>query len=127
MRYILSLFLFLSLAAYAGAQSVGNIEDMQGWQSCSSCAGPGGNGYNTPHSITQHVSHPSLDGASTQYWLGGNRYHPYSNALFFKPLGGRAGATHFILDFNFWIADASVAQGIEMDIFYARNGKKTIS
>ncbi len=122
MRYLVSIALFLSLGVFAGAQSVTNIEKLPGWQSCSSCAGPGGHGYNAPHGITQHVSHPSLDGAATQFWLGGN--HPYSNALFFKPLGGRANASHFTMDFDFWVGNASVVQGLEMDIFYARNGKK---
>ncbi|MEO8725151.1 MAG: hypothetical protein ABI383_03430 [Acidobacteriaceae bacterium] len=128
MRYLFSLLLFSAfagLAASAHAQTnIYNIEKMSGWQSCGSCAQPGGHGYNTPHGITQHLRSPSLDGSSTQYWLGGGGSHPYSNALFFKPLGGRNGATSFTLDFNFWIANASVAQGIEMDIFYARNGKK---
>jgi hypothetical protein len=106
----------------AGKNVVSNIEDMTGWQSCSACAGPGGNGINTAHSLTQGVKSPSLDGASGQFWLGGT--HPYTNALFFKPLGGRAGATHFILDFDFWIGNATVAQGLEFDIFYSRDGFK---
>ncbi len=105
-----------------GKSVVSNIEDMAGWQSCSACAGPGGNGVDTAHSLTQGVRSPSLDGASSQYWLGGT--HPYANALFVKPLGGRAGATHFILDFDFWINNATVAQGLEFDIFYARDGFK---
>jgi hypothetical protein len=127
MRSLLSAllsFVFVGLISVpAQAQNtISNIEKMSGWQSCSACAGPGGHGANVPHGIAQHVKSPSLDGSSTQYWLGGS--HPYSNALFFKPLGGRNGATHFIMDFNFWIGNASVAQGLEMDIFYARNGKK---
>lgn len=101
---------------------VSNIEDMGGWTSCSACAGPGGTGINTAHSQTQGVKSPSLDGSSSQFWLGGS--HPYTNALFVKSLGGRAGATHFILDFDFWIGNANVAQGLEFDIFYARNGFK---
>jgi hypothetical protein len=70
----------------------------------------------------QHVASPSLDGDSTQYWLTGTQ--PYSNVLNFVRLGGRNGATNFILDFDFWIGDKSVAQGLEMDIFYSRDGKK---
>jgi hypothetical protein len=106
----------------SGSNVVSNIEDMAGWQSCSACAGPGGNGFNTAHSQTQGVKSPSLDGASSQFWLGGT--HPYSNALFGKPLGGRTGATNFILDFDFWIGNATVAQGLEFDIFYSRDGLK---
>lgn len=105
-----------------GRTVVSNIEDMGGWQSCSACAGPGGNGINTAHSLTQGIRSPALDGGSAQFWLGGT--HPYTNALFFKPLGGRSGATHFILDFDFWIGNATVAQGLEFDIFYSRDGIK---
>lgn len=108
--------------AVPGRSVVSKIEEMSGWQSCSACAGPGGNGINTAHSLTQGIKSPSLDGASGQFWLGGT--HPYTNALFFKPLGGRTGATHFILDFDFWIANATVAQGLEFDIFYSRDGLK---
>lgn len=106
----------------SGKTVVSNIEDMAGWQSCSACAGPGGTGINAAHSQTQGVKSPSLDGASSQFWLGGT--HPYTNALFAKPLGGRAGATNFILDFDFWIGNATVAQGLEFDIFYSRDGLK---
>jgi hypothetical protein len=101
---------------------ISDIQAMSGWESCSSCAGPGGNGANVPHGIVQFLTNPSMDGKATQYWLSGTT--PYSNALFFKPLPGSETATHFILDFYFYIKDASVAQGLEFDVFYSRDGKK---
>jgi hypothetical protein len=101
---------------------ISSIQTLSGWESCSSCAGPGGTGANVPHGIVQWVTNPSLDSKATQYWLGGTT--PYSNALFFKRLPGSATATHFILDFSFYIKDASVAQGLEFDVFYSRDGKK---
>ncbi len=105
-----------------GKTVVSNIEKMSGWQSCTTCAGPGGNGAPADSSITQNVASPSLDGASTQFFLGGT--HPFSNVLNYKPLDGRAGATNLVLDFDVYIQDASVAQGLEMDIFYSRDGQK---
>ncbi|MEO8725135.1 MAG: hypothetical protein ABI383_03340 [Acidobacteriaceae bacterium] len=102
--------------------TVSGIEKMGGWQSCDTCAGPGGHGSRNGHGIIQHVASPSLDGNATEYWL--HPYNPYSNVLNFIPLGGVNGPVNFTLDFDFWIGDASVAQGFEMDIFYARNGKK---
>jgi hypothetical protein len=102
--------------------TITGIEKMSGWQSCDVCAGPGGNGSGVGHGIVQHVASPSLDGNATEFWLGGG--HPYSNVLNYKALGGVNGATNFTLSFDFWIGDATVAQGLEMDIFYARNGKK---
>jgi hypothetical protein len=101
-----------------------DIQSYSGWESCSSCAGPGGTGANVPHGIVQWVTNPSLDSKATQYWLGGSSSTPYSNALFFKRLTGSETATHFILDFYFYIKDASVAQGLEFDVFYSRDGKK---
>jgi hypothetical protein len=101
-----------------------DIQSYSGWESCSSCAGPGGTGANVPHGIVQWVTSPSLDSKATQYWLGGSSSTPYSNALFFKRLTGSETATHFILDFYFYIKDASVAQGLEFDVFYSRDGKK---
>jgi len=109
-------------AASSGQTVITNIEQMGGWTSCSQCAGPGGNGVYAPNGFVQNVKSPSLDGSSEQFWLAGT--HPYTNALFTNHLGGHEGASNFILDFQFWIGNANFAQGIEMDIFYARDGLK---
>jgi hypothetical protein len=106
-----------------GSRSVvSDIQSIANWAGCSSCAAPGGVGPSVPYSYTLNVASPSLDGASTQFWLGGST--PYSNALFTNHLGGRAGASNFILDFDFYIADATAAQAMEFDIFYGRDGLK---
>jgi len=101
---------------------VSNIDDKTGWTSCSQCAGPGGTGIFADNSLTQNVVSPSLDGNSAQFWLGGT--HPYTNALFTNHLGGRAGASNFVLDFDFYMQNPAAAQALEFDIFYARDGHK---
>jgi hypothetical protein len=97
---------------------------MTDWDGCGSCAGPGGVGASVPYSLTQNIANPSLSGASTQFWLGGTSSTPYSNHLWFKRLPGSATATHFILDFYLYITNVAVAQGLEFDVFYSRDGKK---
>jgi hypothetical protein len=103
---------------------ISDIQAMGGWSWCGSCAGPGGKGANVPFGMNPGISNPSLDGKAAQFWLGGTKATPYANALFFKRLSGSETATHFILDFYFYIKDASVAQGLEFDVFYSRDGKK---
>jgi hypothetical protein len=101
-----------------------DIQAMSGWSWCGSCAGPGGVGATVPFGMNRGVTNPSLDGKAAQFWLGGTSKTPYANALFFERLPGSATATHFILDFDFYIKDATVAQGLEFDVFYSRDGKK---
>ena len=72
----------------------------------------------------ESVGQKSIDGKATQFWLGGTKSTPYSNALWFKRLPGSATATHFIYDFYFYITNPSVAQGLEFDVFYSRDGLK---
>jgi len=101
---------------------VSNIQAINNWIGCGTCAEPGGIGPNVPYAYTLNVANPSLSGASAQFWLGGST--PYSNALFTNHLGGRAGASNFILDFDVYVGNPGDAQAMEFDIFYARDGLK---
>ena len=111
-------------AGATGTVAIPNIQNMPGWQSCSSCAGKGGVGPNVPHSITQKIKSPSMDSEAAQLWLGGSPSTHYANALFFNRLMPAATANNFKLDFYFYIQDATKPQAIEMDIFYSRGGHK---
>jgi hypothetical protein len=101
-----------------------DIQAMSGWESCGSCAGPGGTGATVPYGMNQGIKSPSMDGKAAQFWLGGTSKTPFSNALWFKRLPGSATATHFVYDFYFYITNPSVAQGLEFDVFYSRDGLK---
>ncbi len=101
-----------------------DIQTFSGWESCGSCAGPGGKGATVPYGMNQGIKNPSMDSKATQFWLGGTKAAPYSNALWFKRLPGSETATHFIYDFYFYITNPSVAQGLEFDVFYSRDGLK---
>ncbi len=96
------------------------IQAMSGWTTCDSCAGSGP----TQHSMTQHISNPSMTGNSTQYWLGGNA--PYHNALWWKQLGANPNASHFVYDLYFYLTTPGAAQGLEFDMNQSVNGRKYI-
>jgi hypothetical protein len=101
-----------------------NVEQLTGWQSCDACAGPGGAGPTAPHSITQNVASPSLDGSAAQFWLGGETR--YSNALWWKQLGARDSATKFTYDLYFYLKNPSVSQALEFDVNQTLNGNMYI-
>jgi hypothetical protein len=105
---------------------ISDIQSFGGWSSCDTCAGPGGKGHPAQHWMAQFISSPSLDGKTTEYFLGkttdGN--YNYSNALFFKPLVPSATANNFVLDFYVYATNPSVIQGLEMDVYYSRGGAK---
>jgi len=98
-----------------------DIEQITGWSSCDSCAGPGGAGPSAPHTMTQNVSSPSMDGKSAEFWLGGDT--KYSAALWWKQLGPRDSATKFTYDLYFYLKNPSAAQALEFDVNQTLNGK----
>jgi hypothetical protein len=108
--------------AFAGA-TYSNIENMGTWQSCSACAGAGGNGSVAPYSMVQSSS-PSMDGHSAQFNLGGS--HPYSNALWWKQLGANSSAHNFTYDLFFYLKTPSAAQALEFDVNQSTGGHKYI-
>ena len=99
----------------ASAQIVkSQIQAMSGWSSCTVCAGAGGNGTVAAMSMTQNQSSPSLTGHSTKFWIGGSK--PYSDALWWKNLGGNNAITHFQYDVYFYLTTPQDAQALEFDV-----------
>lgn len=101
-----------------------DIEERSGWESCDRCSGPGGDGHTTPHSMTQNVSSPSMDGKSAEFWLGGT--DPYASALWWKQLGARDAAKKFTYDLYFYLKNPSVSQALEFDVNQTVDGKMYI-
>ena len=97
----------------AGAVTTANIDQMTGWQDCSACAGAGGNGPVTSHSMTQNVASPSLDGKSAKFFIGGTT--AYSDALWWKQLGAVNTAKNFKYDLYFYLTTPQYAQALEFD------------
>jgi hypothetical protein len=117
-RQLFPAFLLIVLATIvnpASAQTtVSNIDQMTGWQSCSTCAGYGGNGPVTTHSMTQNLASPSLDGKSVKFSISGTT--PYANALWWKQLGRKDTAHNFVYSLYYYIKDPAAAQALEFDV-----------
>lgn len=74
--------------------------------------------------VAPYQSTPSLDGASTQFYVSGNAW---SDVLWAAKLGGAASSkTHFILDY--WLrpnSDTLIhSEALEFDVVFAYNGRK---
>ncbi len=103
---------------------ISKIEEMSGWEHCTICAGPGGNGTPVPYSMTQWLSNPSMDGSSATFWIGGST--PYSAALWWKQLGPNKNATNFVYDLYFYMTAPNYSQALEFDVNQSVGGKKYI-
>lgn len=111
-------------SAPSGTASFSTIEQMSGWQSCTTCAGAGGNGPSAAFWTKQFVSSPSQNGKAMQFFLGGS--HPYSDALWWKQLGGQNGASHFQYDVDFYLTTPQYAQALEFDVNQSNGSRKFI-
>ncbi|HEV3317351.1 MAG TPA: Ig-like domain-containing protein [Candidatus Angelobacter sp.] len=98
----------------SGAIVQSNIQQMAGWENCTVCAGAGGNGTSASFGTQQGINSPSLSGAAMQFSIGGST--PYSDALWWKQLGGNNGITHFQYDVDFYLTNPGVAQALEFDV-----------
>src|SRR5437899_3222479 len=116
--------IILTTAAFSQT-TYSNIESMSGFGSCTTCAGADGSGSTASYWMKQHVSSPSLDGSSTQFFLGGST--PYSDAIWWKKLplstSTTSGLKHFIYDTYFYYKNASAVQGLEFNVTQYFYGK----
>jgi hypothetical protein len=100
------------------------IQTMSGWQSCGSCAGPGGHGPDTPRYMHQFIATPSISGKASEYWIGPKA--PYSGALWWKQLGANANASHFVYDLYFYVKNPNAPQALEFDMNQSVGSRKFI-
>lgn len=113
-----------STPAPSGAIVKGAIQKMTGWASCTTCAGINGAGPSATFGYKQFVTSPTLSGGSMQFSIGGST--PYSDALWWKQLGGNNAITHFQYDLDFYITSPQDAQALEFDVNQSNNSKKFI-
>ncbi|HEY6250930.1 MAG TPA: Ig-like domain-containing protein [Candidatus Angelobacter sp.] len=97
-----------------GATVKSAIQNMDGWQSCTVCAGIGGNGPAATMSLNQFQASPSLSGSSAKFTIGGGIR--YADALWWKQLGADNAAANFQYDLDFYITNPAVAQALEFDV-----------
>jgi hypothetical protein len=98
----------------SSARTWADIDQMTGWENCTVCAGIGANGPTAPIALTQNVVSPSMDGRSAQFWIGGKT--PYSDALWWKQLGGDDTRHHFVYDLYSYLTTPQYAQALEFDV-----------
>jgi len=100
------------------------IQTMPGWENCTVCAGPGGSGPSASFSMWQFQNSPSLTGNSARFNIGGST--PYSDALWWKQLGGNNAITNFKYDVDFYLTDPQFAQALEFDVNQSDGAHKFI-
>jgi hypothetical protein len=104
---------------------VSGIQNLSGWLSCSAaianstCAAGLGNAVS---SLTQNQASPSLDGSSAKFTMGGPQ--PYSNELYWYPLGGGNSVSHFTYDLWFYVDEGDAPQSLEFDVNQAFGGTR---
>lgn len=124
--FVAALILLAGISATAlhaqTTKTYSNIDDMSGWGSCDVCSGPGGKGATIPHWMAQNQTSPSMDGASTQFFVGGTA--PYASALFNKQLGANDSVSHFTLSLDLYFQNPKGPQAIEIDTWQSVNGHR---
>lgn len=107
---------------------IGNIQNLQGWNSCSAAIGVGNENAcasglgNALSSLAQSQASPSLDGSAARFSLAGQT--AYSNELYWVPLGGGNNVSHFIYDLYFYINNGNRPQALEFDVNQAFGGTR---
>jgi hypothetical protein len=108
-------------AVPGSAEVFDSIQNSDGWQSCSGCAG----GSPTSNFWTAaSQSSPSLSGSSREFFIGGQAF---SNALWYdKVVSGHSGIAHFLWDFwvRFDSTSSAHAHSAEYDIWQVINGQE---
>jgi hypothetical protein len=99
---------------------VSELQNIPGWINCSSVLATGavcaaGLGV-AKSSLEQSQTSPIIGGGmSAKFSLeGGSR--PYSNALYWIPIGGGSVPTHFIYDLYFYVDHSEASQALEFDV-----------
>ena len=102
-----------------------NIQNQNSWLNCSAvivnstCAAGLGTAVST---LALHESTPSLDGSAARFTIAGP--HPYSNELYWLPLGGGNNVSHFTYDLWFYVDHGDAPQSLEFDVNQAFGGTR---
>ena len=112
-----------ALFAQTTTYIISNIDQRAGWVSCDVCAGPGGLGVVSDHSMLQGITSPVLEGRSAQFTL--NPSASYATALWWNDIGGRDASSHFVYDLYFYAVNPTAAQALEFDVNQTRAADST--
>ena len=103
-----------------------NVQNSPQWVSCSAVLASGatcaaGLGV-ASSSLSLDQSSPSLDGSAAQFSLAGQQ--PYSNELYWTPIGGGNSVSHFSYDLWFYVNNGDAPQSLEFDVNQAFGGTR---
>lgn len=111
----------LALPATAFAQTTySSLDQSSTWKGSSSVAVGSTGNTTTAYSMSRYQSNPSLDGASARFFLGGDK--PFTNAIWWNLVGSKDTASHFKLDFYYYMKDPGASQAIEFNASQTRGG-----
>jgi hypothetical protein len=113
----------VTISEPANPQAINNIQDILGWTWCTASlnGGPCASGLGNATSVMMEGQKaPSLSGNSALFTIGGNT--PYSNALWWKSLGGGVPLNHLTYSIDFYIDDASRPEALEFDVNQSYEG-----
>lgn len=111
-------------SAPSGAKTFWNIDQMSGWEHCDVCSGINAAGAQIPHTMTQGVSSPSMDGKSAGFWVGGSA--KYGSAIWWKQLGANSNVSHFTYDLYFYVKNTAATFALEFDTNQTTGGKRYV-
>ena len=120
----MSAWAFAAPGAPASSVTYGSIQTMPNWESCTVCAGLNAQGPVAQYAMGQHVPSPSLSGQAAQFNISGNT--PYSDAIWWKQLGGDNSKQHFQYDLDFYLTQPQLAQSLEFDANQSNGSAKFI-
>jgi Bacterial Ig domain len=104
----------LSVRSNKASGTVADIDDWDGWEHCTEASCAGGGGTSITWTAANQTS-PSLSGASSrQFYLGGSG--SYSNALWWKFVGGSSTAKNFLYDVWVYVQQPTLPQALEFDV-----------
>jgi hypothetical protein len=96
------------------------IQNLPGWINCSSVLATGAvcaAGLGVAKSqLAQKQTSPTLNGGSSAKFSLEGATKPYSNALYWIPLGGGDNVTHFTYDLYFYVDNSDASQALEFDV-----------
>ena len=104
----------MAMTASASAQvTKTQIQRMNPWSSCTTCAGAGGAGPTSSIATAAGIASPSMSGNARVFQIASS--HAYSDALWWKQLGAVNTAHNLVYDLYFYIKNPAAAQALEFD------------
>ena len=112
----------LAMTASASAQvTKTQIQRMNPWASCTTCAGIGGAGPSSSIATAAGLASPSMTGHARVFQIASS--HAYADALWWRQVGAANAAHNLVYDVYFYIKNPAAAQALEFDSNQS-NGRK---